>query len=212
MDKSASLPKMRFGMLTTIGFMSDASQGDDVNILCQCDCGNLTIVEMRDLLGRHVVCCGRHRNANSKSRKPTRLYNVWCGMNQRCSDKKHRAYNNYGGRGIKVCDEWKGRGGFWRFCEWAYSNGYDENAKRGDCSIDRIDNNGDYSPSNCRFASIKIQSNNKRNTLKYEVDGVEKPLSEWCEDYGVEYNWLYYRVKKGDKNIKDIIASAKKEH
>ena len=84
-------------------------------------------------------------------------------MLQRCENPNSKAFKDYGGRGIKVCQEWHE---IENFCKWAYNNCYDENAERGECTIDRIDVNGNYEPSNCRWVDMKTQSNNKRNTKK----------------------------------------------
>lgn len=90
----------------------------------------------------------------------SRLYWVWHSMKDRCYNPKATSYKHYGGRGIKVCDEWKNS--FKAFYDWAYSNGYDENAPRNKCTIDRINNDGDYEPSNCRWVDAKIQASNQR--------------------------------------------------
>ena len=89
-----------------------------------------------------------------------RLYNVYLGMRHRCYDPKIKNYRLYGGRGIKICDEWLNDYSVFR--EWAYANGYDENAPRGKCTIDRIDNNGDYTPQNCRWVDMKTQRKNQQ--------------------------------------------------
>ena len=82
-------------------------------------------------------------------------------MMARCNNPNVKAYKNYGGRGISVCEEWSGENGYENFYLWAMSHGYDENAERGDCTIDRINNNGNYEPSNCRWVDMKVQNNNK---------------------------------------------------
>ena len=90
----------------------------------------------------------------------SRLYWVWHSMKDRCYNPKATSYKHYGGRGIKVCDEWKNS--FKTFYDWSYSHGYDENAPRNKCTIDRINNDGDYEPSNCRLVDAKIQASNQR--------------------------------------------------
>lgn len=117
----------------------------------------------------------------------SRLYLSWAHMISRCYNKNVKHYHNYGGRGISVCDEW--RESFEKFSRWALDNGYEENL-----TIDRIDNNGNYEPSNCRWVTHKDQVRNRRNTILIEIDGVEKTLSEWCEIYGAEYHLVHKRI------------------
>ena len=90
----------------------------------------------------------------------TRLYNVWCGIKGRCDTPTNTAYKYYGGRGISICREWADS--FVAFRDWALANGYDESAERGTCTIDRIDPDGDYEPSNCRWVDMSVQNRNKR--------------------------------------------------
>lgn len=114
----------------------------------------------------------------------TRIFNIYRDMINRCYNKNDISYKNYGGRGITVCPEWLGEKGVTNFTEWSYTNGYDEKAPRGKCTIDRIDVNGNYEPGNCRWVSMYVQSNNRRNNNFYTIDGVTKTLSEWCREYG----------------------------
>ena len=93
--------------------------------------------------------------------KKSRLYNVWVGMRQRCNDKNHTSYHNYGGRGISVCPEWDD---FETFESWALVNGYDPDAEYGKCTLDRIDVNGNYEPGNCRWISMSEQNKNKQHS------------------------------------------------
>lgn len=105
----------------------------------------------------------------------TRIYIIWAGMISRCKYVKHKAYLDYGGRGIKVCQEWSEN--FLNFNMWSMANGYKENL-----TIDRIDNDGDYCPENCRWATFEEQSNNKRTTRYLIAFGKKKTISEWIKD------------------------------
>lgn len=110
-----------------------------------------------------------------------RLYGVWNNMRHRCYDKKDDSYKNYGGRGIEICNEWLHS--FKAFYTWAINNGY----KIG-LTIDRRDNNGNYEPSNCRWVTMKVQNNNRRDNLYVTINGEKRSISEWCDIYGTEAN------------------------
>ena len=123
-----------------------------------------------------------------------RIYKIWQGIRQRCNNPNDKDYDNYGGRGIKMCDEW--RNDFMAFYNWAIENGYDENKTIKEQSIDRIDVNGDYEPSNCRYVNIYVQARNKRRTKKYEYNGQMLDLKTISELKGVKYNTLWQRINK----------------
>lgn len=133
--------------------------------------------------------------------KHIRLYRVWKGVKSRCQNESSTAYEHYGGRGIKVCDEWLGVDGFENFLDWALKNGYNENAKRGECTLDRIDSNGDYSPQNCRWKDMKAQSNNTRRNRLVEYKGEIKTLAEWVNLLNMDYSVVLWRIDKGGWNI-----------
>lgn len=111
-------------------------------------------------------------------------------MKKRCYNLKYKRYNDYGGRGIKICNEWLND--FKVFYDWAMQNGYKDNL-----TIDRIDVNGNYEPSNCRWANIKTQANNKRNNRIIEYKGEFHTMSEWANIYNINYKLLHSRLKKG---------------
>lgn len=115
-------------------------------------------------------------------------------MKARCFNQNNEAYKNYGGRGITICKEWFD---FENFYKWAISSGYDENAEFGVCTLDRKDVNGNYEPSNCRWANMKTQSNNTRKNVVLNYNGQEKTLREWCEILNLSYNTIYGRLMKG---------------
>lgn len=114
----------------------------------------------------------------------SRPYNSWSGMKSRCSNPNLPLYKYYGGRGIKVCDKWCSFKGFWEDMGPTYKAGL---------SIDRIDNNGDYEPDNCRWATHKEQCNNRRSNTIIEIDGVTKTLAQWCDLSGLKRTTIIQR-------------------
>lgn len=115
-------------------------------------------------------------------------------MLYRCNRKNHPAYKYYGGRGIQICDEWKE---YSKFREWAIAKGYNENAIRGKCTIDRIDVNGGYCPENCRWATMKTQCNNRRNNRIFEYSGERHTISEWAIIFNIPEKTFRARVYNG---------------
>lgn len=141
---------------------------------CKCDCGNeVDVIGALLTSGRSKSCGCSHITQGGFGK--SRLYEVWFAMMSRCTKTENKAYQDYGGRGIKVCDEWKD---FLKFKEWADKTGYDENAPRGQYTIDRIDNNGNYCPENCQWKTMLEQANNKRNTRMIEYNGEKKSILE----------------------------------
>ncbi len=146
--------------------------------LCECQCGNTTIVCSGNLSKGTTRSCGcLKREANKKrltkhGESKSRLYIVWCGIRQRCSNPNHVSYKGYGKRGITICKEWDES--FNAFKEWAFENGYDPNAPTHQCSIERIDNDKGYSPENCRWATASEQN---RNTRKRHIPSFYRPVN-----------------------------------
>lgn len=145
---------------------------------CKCDCGNETITHGRSLVNGQCKSCGCMKSICKKEvgaargLSNTRIYNIWHSMIQRCYDPKAISYKYYGAKGISVCPDWQGEQGFFNFLGWAIENGYREYL-----TIDRIDGNKDYSPSNCRWADYSTQRRNQERTTarnQYGVWGIKK--------------------------------------
>lgn len=166
--KLIDLTGQRFDRLRVI--KRGANIGGRPAWLCECDCGNIKTVSANHLLQGKTGSCGCLHNELLSSRSTihgdaprehkTRLYKVYNNMISRCHRPGFPAYHNYGGRGITVYDEW--RNSYAAFRAWALSSGYDENAPKGVCTIDRINNDEGYYPENCRWVSMKVQSSNTR--------------------------------------------------
>lgn len=175
----------------------------------QCDCGNVVEKVARLVKNGHFISCGcisKEISVNAISNE--RLYAIWKGVKRRCLNKNHQNYHNYGGRGITICKEW--RDSYKVFREWAYDNGWTEEIPdnhNNALSIERIDVNGNYEPSNCCFIPLWQQSKNKRPYSKREkiktwkdktmldINGVVKSYREWQDFYGFTDGALNYRKK-----------------
>ena len=159
----------RFGRLVVVRRSERTNCGGTV-WECICDCGNAKHIYANHLKSGATQSCGclnRERTVQSKQTHgdaKTRLYRIWAGIKTRCYTPSNTSYARYGGRGIAMCDEW--RDSFEAFRDWAMATGYDPNAKRGDCTIDRVNVNGNYEPSNCRWASVAEQNRNQRPRRK----------------------------------------------
>lgn len=162
----------RFGKLTVLKKSTQKTSSGSM-FECRCDCGRIVTVARCSLVSGHTRSCGCTRNdflsqvkpssthgfSRIKNGKCERLYRVWLGMRQRCNNPNNSRFNIYGGRGIYICNEWND---YKIFRDWALSNGYDEKAPRGKCTIDRINNDGPYAPWNCRFVDSHEQRINQR--------------------------------------------------
>lgn len=188
----------KFGNLSVLKFSHRVPQkikGYTYYYLCKCTCGDTCVVERFHLKYGHTQSCGcLQKSRTSEASKihgleKSRLYHIWQGIKRRCLNGNEHNYPKYGGRGIKIYKEWVNNPS--NFINWALANGYTDNL-----TIDRIDVNGDYEPSNCRWVTQKEQSRNKRNTLKISYNGKNLPLAEWCEILNLKYSKIHQRIYK----------------
>lgn len=214
MGQFKDISGQRFGKLVALRAERDSS-GRRYVWECQCDCGNRLWVPSVSLTTGKKQSCGCIIRGILQNRNTThghsheRLYKVWKGMKSRCYNQHHRSYEKYGGRGITVCDEWHD---YSVFREWAYANGYDENADYQQCSLDRIDVNGNYSPENCRWADAFTQAANTQTALRITFDGETRTIPEWAKEYGLQKDTLHYRIKSGWDIGKALTTPARPLH
>ena len=163
---------------------------------CICFCGKEFVNIGSNIRTGHVKSCGCLRGKTTKKRNTkhnksrTRIYHIWSGMKSRCNNPKNPVFNRYGGRGITICDEWEKS--FENFWKWAEENGYSE-----ELTIDRINNDGNYEPSNCRWANYSLQGRNKRNNVLSEYRGKMRTRSEISELTGLSYGTIRRREESG---------------
>jgi hypothetical protein len=198
----------RFGRLTVIDFDHSDTHRNSY-WLCECDCGNKSIVTRGGLTSGNTTSCGCYNKdrvresttTHGLSRSP--LYKAWRDMRSRCENTNATHYHRYGGRGIEVCDEWKN---FENFRDWAEVSGYDSKL-----TIDRINNNGSYSPDNCRWADRHAQGNNRSTNHIIEYNGQAHNIMEWTKILGVNYSTLWGRLKRNDMRDFESYFDRKKE-
>ena len=174
---------------------------------CRCDCGNIKDITASHLRSGDNLSCGCYHHERlieggklygfkrKHGQAKTRLYHIHQNMRDRCNNQNNACYENYGGRGIKVCKEWDGASGFEAFRKWSVENGYNENDTS--ISIDRIDVNGDYCPENCRWADSETQGNNTTKTVKLTYNGKTQSAAQWARELGLDRHTIYDRIRRG---------------
>lgn len=186
----------KFGKLEVIGIAETNTR--KTYWICKCECGNYKNVRSDSLICGAIKSCGCLKKQQDKinltanhshKQSGTRLYKIWQGIKRRCYKKYDARYHRYGERGIKVCDEWKDN--FINFYNWANNNGYSD-----ELTIDRIDNNKNYTPENCRWVSIKTQCNNRSTNIKITIGNATKTLTEWCNIFELDYRKILGRYKR----------------
>ena len=203
MPKLLDLTNQRFGKLKVIKRIENKNYGSRscVQYLCKCDCGNLVKVIAQRLRSGETKSCGCYKKEIVETHKQsgTRLYVIWSDMIQRCKNPNNTYYHIYGGKGICVCEEWTN---FESFYKWAIDNGYNDNL-----TIDRIDGNGNYEPSNCRWATQKEQQNNKCNNHLIIFNGKTQTMKQWAEELGISYTTLSNRINKSKWDIEKALTT-----
>lgn len=199
---------VRFGRLVALERLATRTSptGKKFSVwLCQCDCGNLTEVRLSNLRQGSVSSCGclshEVHSENAKliklgqlskkhgESKNNPLYGIWCAMKRRCINPNAGFYEIYGGRGITICEEWLE---YIPFKEWAVNNGY-----RKGLTLDRIDCDGNYEPSNCRWITMQEQQRNRRNNKHYDYKGKLYTVREIANMVGLKPRTIQGRIERG---------------
>ncbi len=200
MSKSLNLVNNRFGRLVVIKRVANNKRGR-TRWLCECDCGNKTIVLGMRLKNQDTKSCGcfrdelaktmglsRLRHGHKRFGQMTRVYSIWGGMIKRCSNSGHRWYKNYGGRGIAVCARWRK---FENFLKDMGEPPTDEH------QIDRVDNDGHYEPKNCRWVTRSQNGRNKRNNRLITMEKRTQCITAWSQEVGISVQTIVRRIKSG---------------
>lgn len=209
MSKFVDLVGQKYGRLTVIK-RAESRRLESGRLItmweCECECGKSKIVRSDSLRNGKTNSCGCYHSEQLSQIKTkhkqagTRLYSIWINMKVRCTNPKTPEYKNYGGRGITICEEWLQN--FESFYEWSINNGYRDNL-----SIDRIDNNGNYEPQNCRWATMEQQANNKTVSQTYTYMGKTKTIAEWAKEKNLKYNTLFNRLKYSHWDIEKALCT-----
>lgn len=193
----------QFGRLTVIAYAGTNKYHSRI-WECKCVCGNTKIIDGRSLRTGSTRSCGclndevRHGvgvipNRTTHGMSNTRLYRTWKSMRNRCNNPNNKYYYCYGGKGIRVCDEWNV---FENFQNWALMNGYTESM-----TIERIDTSKNYEPQNCTWIKMDEQSKNKSSNRIVTINGETHIISEWCKIKGISYQYLWRHEKKGESTV-----------
>ena len=181
-----------------------------VKCIAKCKCGVEKEYHYQNLRHGKTTSCGCYNSRlisermTTHGKTHTRLYSIYTNMKTRCLNANDPSYEFYGKRGIKICDEWLES--FSNFEKWSLANGY-----KDDLSIDRVNNNGNYEPSNCRWADYATQSLNKRCTWRVTIGGITKPAIVWCKENGIKYKMAHNRKMKGWSDV-DCVTIKKRGH
>ena len=182
----------KYGKMTIIQEVESVKtrKGNDRRVLCHCECGERKVVSLQALRNGGTVSCGCYRRSRESKHcthgmKGTPTYYIWGTMKARCNPANATTRSRYAGRGIKVCKRWM------KFENFLADMGVRPSDQH---SLDRINNDGNYCKTNCRWVLPLVQSNNKSNTLIITLEGVSKPRMEWCRTLGITKSMLTYRL------------------
>lgn len=196
MSRIKDITGRKYGKWTVLKCCGMATSKDRTSLwLCQCECGNTAIVRRLTLTRGSSKSCGKHDKIHDE------LYKAWSAMKSRCYNAHNKSYRNYGGRGIEICEEWKKD--FEAFRDYVKVLPHYGEEER---TLDRINNDGNYEPGNVRWATKVEQSNNRRNTIRVNLDGEEMPLIQVAEKYGIPRGTLYkwHKNKNLEKKLSEI--------
>lgn len=197
MGRWEDLRNKKFGNLTVIAPINKINSAGYKLWRCKCDCGTEIVVSSTDLKRKRTTNCGC-KNDKNKSDVRTLLYYRWKDMRKRCYNQNNKSYPNYGARGIQICDEW--REDFQTFYMWCMKHGF-----KPELEIDRIDNDGNYSPQNCRFVTRSENQRNKSTSRFVTIAGETKTVSEWAQKTGIPQYKIFEYLKNG-KSVTDLLG------
>ena len=206
MKKFIDLTGEKFGRLTVIQYAGRDKTGKMRMWECRCNCGKVVKVKDCNLKQGFTKSCGcladEIRKRGKHYASDTRLYSIWTGMKTRCYNPNCKSYKDYGSRGIILCSEWKDN--FEAFYKWSLSNRYSD-----ELTIDRINPNGNYEPSNCRWVEKSYQNRNKKCSHFITINDQTKLLVDWCREYKISPSTVINRLKAGWNEIDAITKPVK---
>lgn len=206
-EKNQDLAGRKFNKWMAISYNGRAGTTKIQRWMCQCDCGTIRDVSRKALISNRSKSCGCEKKPHSTARftkkngylKPSAEYYTWFGMKNRCLNSNTKSYKNYGARGIKICARWIDS-----FDNFLTDMGKKPSPKH---SLERIDNNGNYEPSNCRWATIEDQNNNKANTKFITHNGITLSIGEWSKITGIKYMTLYMRIFRENWSVERALTN-----
>lgn len=206
MGKLKDITNQKFGRLTAVHPTGEKDKNGKTLWYCKCDCGGSKVAPIHLLNNGRIKSCGCLISSEEKSKRATkhglrntRLYTIWSHIKDRCYNENSKIYKYYGKKGVQLCEEWRD---FINFYNWALSNGYSD-----ELTIDRIDVNGSYDPSNCRWVDYSVQANNRTNNKLFTFNNKTQTLTQWCNEYDIDYNVVKDRIGKLKWSFEDALIT-----